>query len=314
MGYTGTGASGQTYIGRGVLVGSEYAPIGTLSGLAAHGVTLSQGAGAFTAVAPSATAGQALISTGAATDPVYGTVGVAGGGTGAVTLTGVLTGNGTGAFTASAITQYGTLVASTSNLMVSVAPSATSGVPLISQGAASNPAYGTAVVAGGGTGATSFTAYAVLCGGTTSTGAFQSIAGVGSAGQVLTSNGAGALPTFQAGGGGGGTVWALTTVNASIVSGNGYIANKGSLLTMTLPASGAISDSFEVTNINQAVGIRIAQNANQQIRFGTSTTTVGVGGYLESTALGDSLRLTVITSGASTVWIVLSAVGNWTVV
>lgn len=53
-------------------------------------------------------------------------------------------------------------------------------------------------VAGGGTGVASTTAYAVLCGGTTSTGALQSITGVGSSGEVLTSNGAGALPTFQA--------------------------------------------------------------------------------------------------------------------
>jgi hypothetical protein len=52
-------------------------------------------------------------------------------------------------------------------------------------------------VAQGGTGLTSTTAYAVVCGGTTSTGNLQSIAGVGTSGQVLTSNGAGALPTFQ---------------------------------------------------------------------------------------------------------------------
>ena len=57
-------------------------------------------------------------------------------------------------------------------------------------------------VANGGTGAASATAYAVQCGGTTSTGAHQSIASVGTAGQVLTSNGAGALPTFQASVGG----------------------------------------------------------------------------------------------------------------
>jgi len=50
----------------------------------------------------------------------------------------------------------------------------------------------------GGTGRATATAYAVLCGGTTATGAHQSIAGVGTAAQVLTSNGAGALPTFQA--------------------------------------------------------------------------------------------------------------------
>jgi hypothetical protein len=52
-------------------------------------------------------------------------------------------------------------------------------------------------VSDGGTGRTSATAYGVLCGGTTSTGAQQSIASVGTSGQVLTSNGAGALPTFQ---------------------------------------------------------------------------------------------------------------------
>jgi hypothetical protein len=52
-------------------------------------------------------------------------------------------------------------------------------------------------VAKGGTGLASTTAYAVLCGGTTSTNPLQSIASVGTANQVLTSNGAGSLPTFQ---------------------------------------------------------------------------------------------------------------------
>lgn len=51
--------------------------------------------------------------------------------------------------------------------------------------------------ADGGTGRSSHTAYAVICGGTTTTAAQQSIASVGTAGQVLTSNGAGALPTMQ---------------------------------------------------------------------------------------------------------------------
>lgn len=52
-------------------------------------------------------------------------------------------------------------------------------------------------VAGGGTGVSSLTTYAPVFGGTTGTGAVQS-GTVGTAGQVLTSNGAGALPTFQA--------------------------------------------------------------------------------------------------------------------
>lgn len=52
-------------------------------------------------------------------------------------------------------------------------------------------------VTSGGSGTTSFNAYSVLTGGTTSTADFQSVASPGTAKQVLTSNGAAALPTYQ---------------------------------------------------------------------------------------------------------------------
>jgi hypothetical protein len=53
-------------------------------------------------------------------------------------------------------------------------------------------------VAKGGTGVATFTSsYAVICGGTTATNPLQNIASIGTATQVLTSNGAGLLPTFQ---------------------------------------------------------------------------------------------------------------------
>ena len=52
-------------------------------------------------------------------------------------------------------------------------------------------------VADGGTGKSSHTAYGVLCGGTTAGGTLQSVSGLGTSSQVLTSNGAGALPTWQ---------------------------------------------------------------------------------------------------------------------
>ena len=67
---------------------------------------------------------------------------------------------------------------------------ATNGTVIVGSG-------GVTGVASGGTGRSSQTAFAVICGGTTTTSAQQSIASVGTAGQVLTSNGAGALPTFQ---------------------------------------------------------------------------------------------------------------------
>jgi len=53
------------------------------------------------------------------------------------------------------------------------------------------------VVADGGTGNTTFTAYSVILAGTTATGAFQNVSGVGTSGQVLTSAGAGLIPTWQ---------------------------------------------------------------------------------------------------------------------
>lgn len=57
---------------------------------------------------------------------------------------------------------------------------------------------GTAVtVANGGTGNTTFTAYSVILAGTTATGVFQNVTGLGTSGDVLTSNGAGAIPSWQ---------------------------------------------------------------------------------------------------------------------
>ena len=53
-------------------------------------------------------------------------------------------------------------------------------------------------VAQGGTGQTTLTtAYGVLCAGTTATGSVQTLSSLGTSGQVLTSNGAAALPTWQ---------------------------------------------------------------------------------------------------------------------
>ena len=68
-------------------------------------------------------------------------------------------------------------------------------------------ATGTLTVNKGGSGRGTATAYALIAGGTTDTGAHQSISGLGTSGQVLKSNGAGALPTWQnESGGGGGAV------------------------------------------------------------------------------------------------------------
>src|SRR3990172_7421126 len=77
---------------------------------------------------------------------------------------------------------------------------------------------GTAPVDQGGSGRTSATAYGVVIGGTTSTGAHHSVA-VGTSGQILTSNGAGAAPTMQ--GAPAGTVPNSGTVPGTILVGDG---------------------------------------------------------------------------------------------
>lgn len=89
-------------------------------------------------------------------------------------------------------------------------------------------------VAGGGTGVTSFTAYAVICGGTTSTGALQNVSGVGTSGQVLTSNGAAQLPTWQTVA--AGTVTSVSVVTANGVSGSVATATTTPAITLTLGA------------------------------------------------------------------------------
>lgn len=209
-------------------------------------------------------------------------------------------------------TQYNVQVGGASGTLSNVAPSSTSGIPLVSGGSSSNPSFTTAVVAGGGTGVTTMTtAYAPVCAGTTATGALQvASTGMSNSGYVLTSTGSSSLPTWQAASGGGFT-WTVTTSSASIVAGNGYLANNSTLLTMTLPASGSIGDTFRIAAINTSFGAwKIAQNANQYIYLGATQTTVGTSGYLESSAFGDAVECVCIVSGSSTGWMVMSSVGN----
>src|SRR3954471_17961003 len=106
---------------------------------------------------------------------------------------------------------------------------------------------GTAVtVPYGGTGDTSFTAYSVLCGGTTSTAALQNVSGVGTSGKCLTSNGAGALPTWQAAGSGtvtsvsgtSGQIDVATGTTTPVISISASYVGQASITTLGTVASG----------------------------------------------------------------------------
>src|SRR5208337_1238735 len=159
-----------------------------------------------------------------------------------ITSAGLVKFDGTATFTGVTTTQHDLLIGAASNGITNVAPSATSGVPVISQGASSDPAFGTAVVAGGGTGLTSTTAYSVLCGGTTTTAALQSVASLGSSGQVLTSNGAAALPTWK---NTSSIVWTDEGTNFAAVAENGYFITASAIAT--LPASPSQGNEISFT-------------------------------------------------------------------
>jgi hypothetical protein len=102
--------------------------------------------------------------------------------------------------------------------------------------------------------------------------------------------------------------WSAKTTSFSMVALNGYIANHASVLVVaTLPSTATVGDIFEITNIGVA-GFKVAQNALQYIYFGLNKTTIGTGGSLSSSNLGDSLRFicTVTDVGFQ----MLSAIGN----
>lgn len=88
-----------------------------------------------------------------------------------------------------------------------------------------------------------------------------------------------------------------TSVNMS--KDKGYIANNASLVTLTLPAIADIGSVVSVSGKGSG-GWRIAQNAGQSIYYGNTTSTTGVGGYLESTHERDTVELLCVT--ANTEW------------
>jgi hypothetical protein len=129
-------------------------------------------------------------------------------------------------------------------------------------------------------------------------------------GQVLTSNGPGVDPTFQPASGGGMT-WQTIGASGALVVNNGYICTAGAALSFSLPAASAIGDTIALV-LDGSTSWTITQAANQYIRLGSSVTTTGVGGSLASTARGDTI--TMVCREANLGWIVISSIGNITVV
>lgn len=186
-------------------------------------------------------------------------------------------------------------------------------------------------VANGGTGVSTTTAYGVLTGGTTATGAFQN-AGAGTSGQVLTSNGASALPSFQAmgalvglkvltsgnytptagvtsisfilvggGGGGGGALATPATAKSSAMGGGGgggeYLmsfATVSSSTTYTCSYGSAGS-----AGVGTTAGTAAGSGGNTSIVINSTTYTAngGIGGVASS--VGTNAYPTTLPSGGA---------------
>lgn len=185
------------------------------------------------------TRGGTGVNNGASTMTIGGSFAMSG----AFTFTGTVTGNTTVTFPTSgtlATTSQiptGAALTETNDTNVTLTLGGSPTTALVNAASITAGWSGQLAVGRGGTGFASATAYAVLCGGTTTTGAFQSIASVGTSGQVLTSNGAGALPTFQAGGTG--------TVNSGTSGQLAYYASTGT----------AVSGLTTGTGVTTALGV-----------------------------------------------------------
>jgi len=125
---------------------------------------------------------------------------------------------------------------------------------------------------------------------------------------VTDGDGVAGNPTIATVSGGLGWVEETTATRALVVD-QGVVGNRATTITMTLPATAAQFSIFRMTQ-KGAGSVKIAQNAGQSLVFGNSTTTVGVGGSIESTAQGDSVEFICIT--ADTTFQMLSSQGNWT--
>lgn len=284
-------------------------------------------------VAPTATSGIPLISQGAASQPIFGTAVVAGGGTGAVTLTGILTGNGTSAFTASTVTQHGVLVGGASNAVSSTAVGSTGQVLQANTGA--DPTYSTATypstttinqilyssAANTVTGLATANSAALVTGSTGvpvftstmtngqvvigSTGATPTAATLTAGTGITITPGAGSITIAS-------TVTATTWVNQTadlnpLVAGNSYEANKGTLLTLTLPTGGTFGQTIRVQGFG-AGGWKLNAGTGQTIQVNANATTVA--GSVSSTNQYDYIEL--VCSTTTTTWLAIDHGGNLT--
>src|SRR5580698_8839087 len=129
-------------------------------------------------------------------------------------------------------------------------------------------------------------------------------------GPGISTSGSGNTITITATG--GAFTWNDVTSGTQLLAvENGYVTDFGAGVTYTLPATAVFGSMIAI--VGKTGMWTVAQNANQQILSGSSSSTVGVGGSIASTSAGDCVELICITGGASTVWRARNEVGNLTI-
>lgn len=98
----------------------------------------------------------------------------------------------------------------------------------------------------------------------------------------------------------GGVIWQTITTNTTLVPGNGYFVNGSSQLTLTLPTSANIGDTFWVSTLHTGNGWLIGQNAGQSIvnAQGSQMSTVGAGGNIHTTTKWGQVELVCNTTNS----------------
>lgn len=172
-------------------------------------------------------------------------------------------------------------------------------------------------VSDGLTGSVSFTAYGVLCGGTTATNPIQSI-DPGISGEILLSNGAGALPSFESVG--GGVVIGVSSGQVNMADSTTYwVKNNGTFQTVSnplnfiyIPISGTLSKFygyFDVngtlaSNENVTVGVRVngssSTNVSTTVQLTADPTTFNNTGLAIAITAGDFIEIFITTPAWAT--------------
>lgn len=261
-----------------------------------HGVVIGQGLSPVHITA-AGSAGQVLQSAGAAADPTYSTATYPATATGTGTI---LRADGTNwvATTATypATTTINQILYSSSNSVVGGLTTANQGV--LTTGATGIPVI-TALATNG----------QIIIG---STAGVPAAATLSAGSGIAITNGSNSISIATTGAAGGGLVWTdVTGATQTVVAGNGYLADRGGGVAFTLPASSTIGDVFRIAGVQGSW--TMAQAANQQIKFGNKATTVGATGSLTSTNAQDSIEMVASNTSASSVWIVISSIGNITI-